>query len=339
MNFPNETHFKITELPQSNIITSTINGGSIVLNQLYPIEDQSLLSFKKTEVFNDLSINTHFKWMAYDSDNDIYSSVALGDLKWYSTTVTPSSTSSDGCELINNSESFNLLSKIFINSAVEFIEILEVTGFNNLKLNNNAVFVGQRLTVIDLFNCIFTAADTGGGDPYLSLSYKVGRDNVTRSTIYNLCFKIDARAELQEVSRNIVFGTFDEFDRNGQPIVYDTIEETTVFKITKGSLHGTAKMTFNVLSDIFSAVDFYEVPYSSITFSYSGREIVKREAGQFIDDIILDSNGEATLIIKTSIVTEPYISYRGDITITLDEINNDPLLVEGVQSKTIITEP
>ena len=54
------THFKFPTLPDINAVESLINAVPLVVDTLYPIADQNLLTFERTSQFDNLSLKAPF---------------------------------------------------------------------------------------------------------------------------------------------------------------------------------------------------------------------------------------------------------------------------------------
>lgn len=323
------THFSITELPDSNVITSLINGGAITLNTLYPIANESLLTFDRTATFNNKAVNIFFKFKTHDNVNNLESNEALGKLEW-SGANTPAS--ANLTQFINNSDSINMLNILPLNDSVEDIKIISLEGVLNLTLKGLSTYVGQILSIVDLYYTVFNALLEGGGLPYFKMTYQVGKDNVFEATIYDLVFNITASADLDITEGPDVETASEDFDEGGIINTYVVNEETTTLEVSSGQVYGTAQVRI-AINSAFLALNSYNL----IEIVY-GSEQLEVTSNQTIDiEVDLDILGKADIVITNYAVEVTPDPIIGQITVTLLSINNQAGLVNGSQIVNINT--
>jgi hypothetical protein len=328
MAIPVVTHFKFVYLPLAQVIQATVDGVDIVLDQLYPIAQESLVSFVRLAPYDENYISTYASYKVYDSVNDIYSNQAQLNLEWIETTGTPSSTDQD--ILIVNNDTFDLLSQLPLDPSTQFIQILSIEGVENLLYKGNPTYEGLRLSTEQLAETVYTAEAIGGGDPYFTLNYYVGANNNVEPTVYSMVLRINSLAELAITAGPTVVDGSDDFD-DPTPTTYATKTETTILEITKGYAYGTAEVTITIDSDFLDLN-----AWNSVILNYNG---VERE--EFVDIVItenvdLDKFGRAVISVANFIVYDTADPANGDITITVNDINGDPLLVNGTQSENLL---
>lgn len=310
------THFKITELPDVSIVESKKNAGSISLNTQYPINEQSHLNFKRLSQFESLWINASFKWIAINEDGD-ESPETISNIVWRPNVLgTPSS--EDTVITANNSEGLELINLIPVNKHTGFIEIVGVTGPNNLFSNGTRIYPGTRLQIVDVLKTIYKTNDLGGGKPYAEISYKVGGLNAVQPTIYKASVNIDSLAELTQMGLPEVIDRIEEFDVGGVPTEYNLKTETFSIDINSGTYNGKAKLTINITSDFLSLNDFNE-----IIINIAGEEVVKTSNEIFEVELDLDANGHGSFQIQNYIVESTAAPKNGLITIILDTIDSE----------------
>lgn len=320
------THFKITELFDSNAITSLIDGNPIVIDQLYPIAEQSLLTFERNSIFDNKAVKSYFKYKLIDNVNNIESNEALGRVEWEGPTPTP--TSSNITQLINNMETKNLLDILPLNDSVEFIRIVSLEGVQALTVSGLSAFVGQDISIVELAYTNYTSLNEGGGLPYFKMTYQVGKGLTVEPTVYELIFNINAAGELDHVSTNLE--TYSEdIDESGIITTYTVHEERIELEVTNGQANGTAQVQFIINSAFLSlhANNIVEVAYGNDQFERSSNDTV-------VVDIDLDAEGKAIISI-TNYAVDTGAAIIGSITVTLQSINNNGSLVNGSQIVTI----
>lgn len=324
------THFSITQLPDANVITSLFNAGAISLNTLYPINQQHLLSFQRKAEFNNKALSTNFKWKAHDNVNNLIGNEAIGNLSWVGVSPNPESLNIN--QVINNLDIINLLSILPINDSVEFLDIISIEGLNNVKVNSNNIYVGQRLKVIDLYYSNFVALGEGGGNPYFKMTYKVGNSTQINATEYELQFNIVSAAELNISEGPSIITYVDDFDESGSTNSYTVKEESFVLEVSKGYALGTAEITININSAFLSLNAF-----NNVNINYGSEEL--EEFSNIIVNIVLDLDiyGKGTFDIKNYIVYKTADPVLGNINVQLTSINNDPGLVNGSQIVQLLT--
>ena len=323
------THFEITEIPDTNVIDSKINGAAIIIGNQYPITDQNLLTWERKSAFLNKPINTYFKYKAHNSVGPIVSNEAFGNLKWIGTEPVPES--SNVVLTILNGESINLLEELPLNDAVDFIFISSMVGVQNLLVRNSGAYITQQLDIIDLFYSNFTANASGGGDPYFKLNYLVGKEDGVESTIYSLQVNIVSLAILGIISGPTVINSTEDINTGSGVVNYPTIQETTTLEISLGYALGTANVDI-VINSPFLSLNAYNAVY----LNYNGSERIEQDNITINADILLDEFGKAQITVKNYIVEDTADAKTGDITITLNSINTDSLLVDGTQSKNLI---
>ena len=69
------THFSIPQLPDPNVVISTIDGNPLLQDTLYPIASEELLSFSRTPAFSYVSVSENFNFKVHDSNGDEFKMV------------------------------------------------------------------------------------------------------------------------------------------------------------------------------------------------------------------------------------------------------------------------
>lgn len=325
------THFEILELPDSNVIESLINGNPLVINTKYPIADQNLLSFERTANFTDKALNLYTKYKTHDTPNLLESNEALINLIWNSIETTPSS-SNLVIDIVNN-QVVNLLDALPLNDAVQFIEIVSMSGlFKNLKSKGFPVISGQQIDIVDLLYTNFTANAEGGGDPYFVLTYLVGKNGTTEATQYTLTLNLDSIGFLAKVGNTGITEYTEDIDTGGGVIInYPVIEEVTILKIQTAYAFGVAQVSMNIESPFLSLN-----PYNYVAIDYNGNQFEEFDNILIDADVNLDENGAAILVFKNVIVKDTLVPKIGKITVTLNEVNGDNSLVDTNNNEYII---
>lgn len=325
------THFKFRILPDPNAVDSQINGVPLVVLTLYPIADQNLLTFERTTKFDNLSLKVPFLYSVVDNVNNYGSNDALIRLEWKGVAANPAS--SDVSQVINNSQVINLLDILPLNDVTEWIEIISMTNGFWLSVNGIKSKIGIRLTILDLYYTTFTALAEGGGDPYFELGYKVGEDNTSEPTLYTLDLDIVSLAEISIGTPADILSYNDDFDVTGQGLFveYAVKEETTIIKIDKGYAYGTAAVQIVIASDFLLLNQWNKV-------ILQGNEDQEYFSNQTINIVLeLDKLGIGEIQITNFIVYENQVPALGQITLTLNDINGNPALVNGTQVQQILT--
>jgi len=319
------THFKFPTLPDPNAVDSLINAVPIVVDTLYPIADQNLVSFERKSDFDNLSLFAPLTYKVRDNVNNFESNSALINLKWKGVAVNPAS--SNVLQVINNLDVINMLSMLPLNDVTEWIEIQSMTGLQGLISRSKKTFIGQRLTILDLYYTDFTALAEGGGDPYFQLGYKVGEANTAQATVYTLDLDIVSLAILQQIP--VSTETFlEEFDPGGGPLVTYTVKEQTIdIEVSLGYVFGNAAINVSMACPFFLLN-----PWNSVTVSYESNDDIE----YFVDTPLnitlnLDKEGKAKITIINKAVKVTPDPATGIITFTLNNINGNPALVNNPQ--------
>ncbi len=323
------SHFIITAIPTS--VIPKIGISVVQLNTLYDIALESSLTFERIPSLDGYYLSESVKFKSYDQSLLKYSNEAVMNIQWKEAdgSVVPTSLSSDVLRLNDISES--LISLISINSAVEFIEIISVEGVQNLKLNGTLILPGQRLSPKQMINATYTTNSEGGGDPYFTLTYKVGKNNIAEAVVYTLNISVDSLGEMVLLSQTST-QVIESFDINGIPTDYTVIREVIYVNINKGYQNGTAEINV-VINSPFLTTAQPEIQ-SSVTLDINGVEIEKIANETFNVSLDLDDNGYGQLKITNEIIKDD-ATETGQIDLTLSSINLDPLLVSATNTVSI----
>jgi hypothetical protein len=326
------THFKITKLPNTNKVISKVGVVALEENKLYPISQEAFLSFERVAVLDGYYVSEKLKFKAYDDVLAKYGNETSRDLVWMEQdpNILPASTSSES--ILLNSNSDNLLNLLPINDATEYVEIISYTGVPNLKSNGTVIAPGQRLSPYELYNAIYEVNANGGGDPYFSMTYRVGRDNVTEPTNYVLDIKVDSLGEIALSSQVSSNATESWTDSGGNTADYNTIRETAIANVTNGYQNGTAEIQISISSPFLAINEF-----NSVTIEINGDEYEKTADEVFTVTANLDVNGAVAIKVNNLIVETTAGPEDGSVTIDLLDINTNPALVHGTNNTITIT--
>jgi hypothetical protein len=323
------THFKFTELPDPNAIDSLINAVPIVVDTLYPIANQNLVTFERNVVFDNKALQTFAKYKVHDSTEVLDSNEALVGLLWTGIAANPAS--ANYTAFIINSATVNLLNVLPLNDVTEFIEITGMVGVPNLKLNGVTTYIGQQLTLLDLLYSVFTANSQGGGDPYFQLSYKVGRGVTLEATVYTMDLDIVSLAIITLDMGPYLNNYLDTFDVP-PPTDYNVTEEFSGILVSLGYAYATANVTI-IINSAFLGMN----AWNSVTIEVNGVETEYFGNTTFSQAVVLDQYGLGLINVNNYVVKDTGGPWAGDITLTLDDIDGNPALVNGVQTYQILT--
>lgn len=322
------THFSLPQLPDETIIISLIDGVPVIPGQLYPIADQNLLTFERIAKYNDLSVSKRFQFQVHDTVNNLSSNISGIFIKWIGVSLNPES--SDLVEEIFNDDSFTLLEKLPLNDSVEILEINTLVGLSeNMKYNGYPVYENQTLDITQLDKTVFTAESNGGGDPYFEMTYYVGKNGtINKSTGYKCRFNLNSLATTSILTGPDLTVYTDTFDVLGTPTEYTVKDEKYIIEILNGYVFGTAEIEIVINSDFLALNTWNFVEINGV--EYSSNQTLNLSLN-------LDKYGKAELIIINSIIFDTGDPKNGDITITLNSINANPLLVDSPQTEQLIT--
>lgn len=323
------SHFKFSALPDANSINSLIDGVIIVIGTLYPIAQQNLVTFQRTVAFDGKALKAFAVYRTHSDVDNIDSGESIINIEWSGVSVNPASVNVS--EVINNDDAKNLLSELPLNDVTEFIEIVSIEGLKGLRLNGINVYIGQRLTLLDLFSTGFIALSEGGGVPYFKLSYLVGKVNSTEVTVYTLQYDIIALAILVLDPVIVTENYIEEFD-DGGPVDYNVTEETSILEITTGKIFGVANIEI-VINSPFLALN----AFNRVLIEAEGIETEYFADQTFNSNVTLDQFGKAVIKIRNKVVFKTGAAANGDTQITLVDIDGDTNLINNPQVKNIIT--
>lgn len=317
------THFEITQLPNSDIVLATIGGNPIVANTIYDIADQNTVSFKRTDEVEGLFVKDSLVWKAHNQIDSIIGNEALLDLKWEPADAGLLPISSDVSQSVENEQILNLLSLLPLNEAVEYIEIISVSGSGELSLNNQSLFSGQKIEIKDLYYTQYIAPLQGGGEPLFTLSYKVGRGDTVQATTYTLEFNIELLAEISKTSES-TFNSSGEYIVLGSPVIYNDIKRNFDIEIEKALSLSTVNIEVKVECPFLALNSLNEVIINA-----GGQVITKTSDETFNIYVEVNSQGFLNFTISNLIVLDTLNEANGKITLTLLDVNGDPLLING----------
>lgn len=316
------THFSIT-LPDPNLVDTLIDGSPVVENQQYPIAQQNLLTFSRVALLEGFSISVPFTYKVYDVPNNRESNTANMNVSWFGRVGLPAVSANSRTESIAKSAQIRLIDAITINEATEHINITAITGVPNWKLNGAKLYVGQKLTVAELYYAIFTANDNGGGFPYAEIQFSAGnRNETTAKTDYASTINVDTDVELQKQVDIYDFNYSDEFE-DPSTVTYNVIEQVLVVDITEGLQGGTAEVQIIINSPYLALNSFNKV----IIDDGSGIEIEKTADETFNISVSLDLYGKGTFSIKNYIVEDTADPKTGQIDVELLNVDGNTSVV------------
>ena len=318
------THFEIKQLPDPNFVISKIGVSALVIDTLYPIAQQTDLNFERHADLDGLYVAEAFIWKTHNQVDSAVSNDAAGQIIWRTTNTGLAPLSSNVIQLMTKSATVRLIDLLPINEATEFIEILNVSGVLNFKLNGVAIVPGQRISVQDLIYSNFTSNDQGGGDPYAILTYDVGKKNLLEGQSYTLTLNVDSVAELTTYTGKYYIEYLDGFDL--PPLTfYNVREENMIIQITEGYQNGIAEVEF-IIASPFLALNIW----NRVFIDNAGTIIEKSVDETFTLNVQLDVNGRAEVSVRHYIVEDTAVAKIGQLDMTLKKINGDAGLVSLV---------
>lgn len=320
------THFQILSLPNPDFIESTYNGNPLVINQQIPVENQNLLSFKRTLLFENNAVIARFKWKALDVPNNRESNPAFCVLSWNNSEIELLSANVENTIL--NNDNYNLFETLPLSASVERIQILSITGAGNLKFQNQEVYEGQIISITDLYYTVFTSLASGGGTPYFELNYAIGnKENINLIKNYFLTTNILSLAELSLLSENVIINS-KEFIVEEIPTIYNTKTHNAILKILNGQVNKTAQIEIVIDCPFLGLNDF-----SEITVSYNGEELILSSNQTLNLNIDLDNLGQSLFQITKYIVNDIETTINeGTIDVNLISIDSNVNLVDLPQT-------
>jgi len=326
------SHFLITKLPEN--VTSWLALLPLQTNVLIPIAEEVTLNFARIASLDNYFVSEKVFFKVYDETLLQYGNEASFDLIWKEPDLGISPVSASTQSLLANSAAPDLLSLLALNPATEFIQIVSYSGVLNLSIEGQIIVPGQRIETSDLLKAIYKVHPNGGGDPYFTMMYKVGRGTIVEPTIYTLTINVDTIAKLTETSRvsTVTNEAFD--DGAGGTINYDVTRETISIDITDGYQGGTAEVDISILSPFL--VNTNPDAQSSVDIYFNGGNLEKTIDEVFSIVVTLDDFGSATISIINTIVKDE-ASESGQVDVDLIGINQDISLVSATINSVSIT--
>ena len=326
------TSFEILELPDITLVESKFNGGPLLINTLYSIEDQNLVSFERLPSSDGYYLNIPFKWRVKNVPSNIFSNEVTSYVKWITSDGGLLATSANVSKTVVGGFSERLLEGLPINEATEYIEIVSLSGVLNLKNNGSSPYVGQNLNIPDLYNSTYNVHTLGGGLPYFSMTYKAGNVKLLQPTIYTYELNVDSLAEIAENTPETLLDYSDEFDVGGVPTTYNVKNQSLVIKITKGSANGVANVDVVIASPYLALNSF-----NNVRINVNGFETEVIIDGTINLNVPLDTFGSALIIISNIIVEDTADPKTGQIDVNLISINAVPALVSATNTVQLLT--
>lgn len=163
------TEFSITQLPARAIML--IDGAAVVLNQKYPIAQQSLVTFENDTVYRAEPYD-NFKYEIY-VDGEKSKNEGLVDINFEvsNSAYMPANTS----KTIHLSEEFLFSDEVPYADNFDRVQITSIQGKGDWLLNEQPINVGQVIFYYELAaNLKFLANDGGAGNDYNILKFKAG---------------------------------------------------------------------------------------------------------------------------------------------------------------------
>jgi len=326
------SHFLITKLPEN--VISRLALLPLQTDVLIPIAEEVTLNFARIASLDDYFVSEKVFFKVYDETLLQYGNETSFDVIWKESDLGVLPISADTQSLLANDAAPDLLSLLALNPATEFIQIVSYSGVLNLSIEGQIIVPGERIETSDLLKAVYKVHTNGGGVPYFTMTYKVGRGTVVEPTIYTLTIDVDAIAELTEISRvsTVLNEAFD--DGAGGTINYDVTRETISIDITNGYQGGTAEVDISILSPFL--VPSSPDAQSSVDIYFNGDNLEKIVDENFSIVVTLDDFGSATINI-INIIVKDEASESGQVDINLISINQDIALVSATINTVSIT--
>lgn len=316
------THFMVTRLPDTRTVVSKVGIDPLEEGVLYPIADQANVTFDRIPALAGLCVFEVGKYKTFDEVEGVYGNEADINLAWKAADgVIPGS--ANHRIVMTNGASQDLLSMLPLNSAVEYIVIDAVQGQGDLKINGRIVVAGDRIDTSDLLFATYTTESSGYADPYCSISYKVGRDDVLQSTIYTTEVAIEGGGETEYAQESTVWGTIEDdgFTK--------TRSSTTQTMVIKGPSMGSVtikyvnEFTYTNLVDPNTAV----IQVGTTTVTINGMEYPMVNDSTIEKTVLLNELGEAYISIRQDVSVDKDHQAELKCTGTMLSVNGDPTLV------------
>ena len=326
------SHFLITKLPEN--VISRLALLPLQTDVLIPIAEEVTLNFARIASLDDYFVSDKVFFKVYDETLLQYGNETSFDVIWKESDLGVLPISADTQSLLANDAAPDLLSLLALNPATEFIQIVSYSGVLNLSIEGQIIVPGERIETSDLLKAVYKVHTNGGGVPYFTMTYKVGRGTVVEPTIYTLTIDVDAIAELTEISRvsTVLNEAFD--DGAGGTINYDVTRETILIDVTDGYQGGTADIDISILSPFL--VPSSPDAQSSVIIDFNGGYLEKIVDENFSIIANLDDHGYTRIKIVNTIVKDE-ASESGQVDINLISINQDIALVSATINTVSIT--
>lgn len=301
------TRFKITELGQRT--TVKVNALPAILDTWYLAAD--VLTIEKNNPAHYAEPFDVIKYKVGDDDRE--SNIANYTLNCPPNLAVPATSSND--TVITTVDTLhNLIDNIGYSAGVDRIELVSVEGSGNVTFDGFNVYPGLEVFQYD-FDKLQFKSDFGTDDPYQFISYKVGNSTGYNPTVYTLKYSILGSANIELISETQVL-------ESGIHKLKDLV------RVINGRVNGTAKINIDL--------DLTPNPWSGggpsvdniFILNYNNENI--EHTANFNADVDLDLSPQGMSDIYTELyIDNADIPVTGTITLTLLEINGDPLLVTG----------
>jgi hypothetical protein len=316
------TTFEITEKPIRTLMT--VSGIEVVVGTQYDIALESATVLHNATPF----LGEPFDSFKYKVTKDGKVSVNTGTVRVsFATNKTGVPPILTIVQDIHFTDSFFFSDIVAPEAHYDRITITNIEGRGSWTLNGNIVFVGQTIFYYDLVNNLkFIADNPGNMDDYAVFTWDtesiLGNHGQTNTITVNT-------SSLNGAELVLVSGPSSEQDPT-------TLVETTnySFKI-QNSIVG-ASYQIGIDTTLYPTIGINPLDIVGITERDYPEGIINT-SGLFVIDFFLDDNGETVYYVR--IVKDTDTVVENSITITLNDVDGDPLNVNPLLNQLILIIP
>jgi hypothetical protein len=286
--------FKITQFPIR--CTLKISGVPVVINQQYPIADQSNLQVENNTVFFGFPFDT-FKYKIIKNGNE---SINEGIVTINFGALNPAvPTVSEEIVTVLLEESFFFIDTFPQPPGADKITITSITGKGSWISANGPTFVGETFPYYQLPSLQFFADEHGISSTYNVLEFTTSYNGVANPGTNKLT--ANAISEGAELSLGI--------EETQTPTVVDVLETTETFLLIKKAIpEGTYKLEFDTTEFTNIGTPDNEISFFIANDGPSGQSGLINTSGLVEVNSIIDEFGNSNIFItftKNFTTTEP----------------------------------
>lgn len=334
------TGFIITELPDPTKVLMTISGSPVLLNQVYPIADESNLICTRVDGNNTVPINPldTFKYKVtngVEESNEATVSLVFRPTLGSRPTivgVSLNAPNNDPIPLADLIDSYSSTTDRF-----KFIQWYSgsfgpfIGQFK--RSDGSPIVLNEEIFISEINDISYYPLPTGGGNPYLTATMAAGNSfgyNLDLAGLGNIIVRILSLATISGVTQPLDT-SIQSLTVNGVQGSYEVVSQETIVSVLNGLSGKNVKLRITIASPFLALNDV-----NTIGFSIGIDEYEKQSDEIFELDYQLDPTGEIIFTTTLFAARDTTAPIESNVTIEILEVDGSPSNVDTGNNTLII---